>query len=182
MEKEQRIVKEQIKKYALKGEMKNVQTLAKPLVQSNKSIARLYAAKATLNSTIMQIKEQEANLKVFGAMKQSAMLMARMNELINVKQVSHVALAMSKEMMKMGVIQECIEDVFEEIDDDELEEEAQAEIDKVLYEVTNGKFGSIGVVPTSDDVDHKENLDASDQEEDVQMEDLQARLAHIRAA
>lgn len=41
-----------------------------------------------------------------------------------------------------------LEDVLEMDDDEELEEEADAEVDKVLFELTDGKLGQAGSVQT----------------------------------
>ena len=41
---------------------------------------------------------------------------------------------------QMGIIEEMMEDTMESIDDqDDLEEEAQEEVDKILFEITKGK-------------------------------------------
>ena len=41
-----------------------------------------------------------------------------------------------------GLLEEMLEDTFEGMEDqDELEEAAQDEVDKILFEVTSGKFG-----------------------------------------
>lgn len=37
------------------------------------------------------------------------------------------------------MIEELLEDTFEGLEDDDLEEEADKEVDKVLFEITNGK-------------------------------------------
>lgn len=39
-----------------------------------------------------------------------------------------------------------MEDVMDGLDDEELEEEADAEVDKVLFELTDGKLGQAGRV------------------------------------
>ena len=40
----------------------------------------------------------------------------------------------------MGIIEEMMEDTMESIDDqDDLEEEAQEEVDKILFDITKGK-------------------------------------------
>jgi hypothetical protein len=39
-----------------------------------------------------------------------------------------------------------MDDTMEALDDDELEEEADAEVDKVLYDLTDGKLGQAGAV------------------------------------
>jgi charged multivesicular body protein 3 len=45
-----------------------------------------------------------------------------------------------------GIIEEMLDDTMESLDDDELEEEADAEVDKVLFDLTDGKLGQAGAV------------------------------------
>ena len=47
---------------------------------------------------------------------------------------------------KAGIIEEMIEDSFESLEEDDLEEAAQEEVDKILWEVTSGKLFSIAVL------------------------------------
>jgi len=41
-----------------------------------------------------------------------------------------------------------MDDTLEMDEEEELEEEADAEVDKVLFELTNGKLGEVGTVTT----------------------------------
>jgi charged multivesicular body protein 3 len=45
-------------------------------------------------------------------------------------------------------MEEMLEDTLEMDEDEELQEEADAEVDKVLFEITNGKLGEAGSVAT----------------------------------
>ena len=45
-----------------------------------------------------------------------------------------------------GIIEEMLDDTMESLDDDELEEEADAEVDKILFDLTDGKLGQAGAV------------------------------------
>lgn len=45
-------------------------------------------------------------------------------------------------------MEEMLEDTLQMDDDEEIEEEADAEVDKVLFELTNGKLGQAGTVTT----------------------------------
>lgn len=47
-------------------------------------------------------------------------------------------------IFKAGILEEMLDDTLEMEDDEELEEEADAEVDKVLFELTNGKLGEAG--------------------------------------
>ncbi len=50
--------------------------------------------------------------------------------------------------MKAGILEEMMDDTLAVEDDEELEEEADAEVDKVLFDITNGKLGQAGSVQT----------------------------------
>lgn len=43
-------------------------------------------------------------------------------------------------------MEEMLEDTLEMEEDEEIEEEADAEVDKVLFELTDGKLGQVGTV------------------------------------
>jgi len=45
-------------------------------------------------------------------------------------------------------MEEMLEDTLEMDEDEEITEEADAEVDKVLFELTNGKLGQAGMVGT----------------------------------
>ncbi|SRR5258708_5547986 len=52
--------------------------------------------------------------------------------------------------LQAGIMEEMVDDTLEGLDqDEELEEEANEEVDKVLFELTDGKFGKIGEVSTT---------------------------------
>jgi charged multivesicular body protein 3 len=133
-----------IKKAAAKHDQKSLKILCKSMLQSKKTKERMYSTQAQINSTVMQLKEQAATMKVVGTMAHSTQLMKSMSALMNVKQISLVARSMAKEMEKAGMIGEIVEDAFESLDDDDVEELADAEVDKIVAEVTNGQFASLG--------------------------------------
>ena len=47
-----------------------------------------------------------------------------------------------------GIMEEMMDDALDVQEEDEIEEEANAEVDKVLFELTNGKLGEAGSVGT----------------------------------
>ncbi len=42
-----------------------------------------------------------------------------------------------------GLIEEMMDDTFESLEDDDLEEEADQEVEKILWEVTSGKMNTV---------------------------------------
>ena len=86
--------------------------------------------------------------------------------------------------MKAGIIEEMMEDTMESITDaDDMEEEANEEIDKVLYELTAGKLGEApaavkDTLPAPAPVAEPE---AADDESEDDMEEMQNRLQALRS-
>ena len=107
-------------------------------------------------------------VKVTGSLQKSTEIMKLSSALIKLPQISQVMRDMSMEMTKVrlasspqmpplltkalhiqaGIMEEMLDDTLEMEDDEELEEEADAEVDKVLFDVTNGKLGQAGTVHT----------------------------------
>lgn len=101
-----------------------------------------------------------------------------MQRLIRIPEVAQTMQDMSKEMMKAGIIEEMLDETMEglEGDSEELEEAAQSEIDKVLFELTEGKLGEAPLPPQSDEL--KAPAPDEDQEE---LEEMQNRLAALKS-
>jgi charged multivesicular body protein 3 len=103
-----------------------------------------------------------AMVKVTGSLQKSTEIMKLSNALIRLPQISQTMREMSMEMTKVrvlwvrsrilfmtsqaGVMEEMLDDTLDMDEDQELEEEADAEVDKVLFEITNGKLGEAGSV------------------------------------
>jgi len=111
-------------------------------------------------------------VKVTGSLQRSTEIMKLSNQLIKLPQINAVMREMSMEMTKAGIMEEMLDDTLEGLDEDEeLEEEAEAEVDRVLYEITDGKLGVAGAgkeLPTLTD----EQEEINDQE----MARMQAQL------
>lgn len=101
--------------------------------------------------------------------------MKAMQRLVNIPEIQATMRELSKEMMKAGIIEEMLEDTFESMDNqEEMEEEAEMEIDRILFEITEGALGTApsevtdalpeaepsGVMATSDDEKEEEALEA----------------------
>lgn len=90
---------------------------------------------------------------------------------------------MSKEMMKAGIIEEMLDDTMSGLDDsEELEDAAQEEVDKVLFEITSGTLGEAPDVLTDTlpaGPSRVEEKEESEPEEDL--EEMQSRLQALRS-
>jgi charged multivesicular body protein 3 len=78
--------------------------------------------------------------KVTGALQKSTDVMKLVNRLMKLPEINQTMQSLSMEMMKAGIIQEMVNDTLEADDEDEIEEEAQEQVDKILFELTDGEF------------------------------------------
>ncbi|XP_071948530.1 charged multivesicular body protein 3-like isoform X2 [Antedon mediterranea] len=183
IKREEEKVKRSLKDAAKKGHKDVCTVLAKEIVGSKKAVTRLHTSKAQLNSVDMQMKNQLAMVRMSGALEKSAEVMKSMQSLCKIGEIQGVMTEMSKEMMKAGIIEEMIEDTFESLEDqDELEDAAQEEVDKVLFEITAGKLGEApGAV--NDSLPEPEGavggVESEDEAEDL--DEMQARLEALRS-
>ncbi len=86
-----------------------------------------------------------AMLRMTGSIQKSTEVMAAMRNLIKLPEIQSSMMDLSREMAKAGLMEEMMEDTFESLEDDDLEEEADKEVDKILWEVTNGVYSRLCV-------------------------------------
>lgn len=103
-------------------------TLAREIVRSRKAKERLYNTKAQLNSVSLHLQQNLATYKLAGCIQKSAEVMKLMNNLIRLPQLNQVMMTMAREMEKAGLIEEMVDEIFE---DEEEIEEAEEEVQKV---------------------------------------------------
>uniref|UniRef100_A0A8C5XUR6 Charged multivesicular body protein 3 n=1 Tax=Microcebus murinus TaxID=30608 RepID=A0A8C5XUR6_MICMU len=160
---------------------KNIYTflhsMAKERIRSRKAVSKLYASKAHVNSVLMGMKNQLAVLRVAGPLQKST-------EVMKIPEIQATMQELSKEMMKAGIIEEMLEDTFESMDDQEEMEEAEMEIDKILFEITTGALGKAPskVTDALPETEPEGAMAASeDEEEEEALEAMQSRLATLRS-
>ncbi|XP_044755312.1 charged multivesicular body protein 3 [Coccinella septempunctata] len=185
IQREEEKVKRSLKEAAKKNDKDTCLILAKEILRSRKAISKIYTSKAHINSVMLQMKNQLATLRVAGSLAKSTEVMNAMQRLIRVPEVAHTMQEMSKEMMKAGIIEEMLDETFEDMEEDPegMEEAAQSEIDKVLWELTEGKLGEAPAPPISEgasaEVSVPAALDLSDEEKDV--DEMESRLAALKS-
>ncbi|KAJ3368132.1 Charged multivesicular body protein 3 [Allomyces arbusculus] len=167
-------VKRSLQLAAKKGDKTVCKTLAKEIVRTRKVIQRLHTSKAQLNSVSMQLGHQLATLKVAGSLQKSTEIMKVVNRLVKLPEISAQMQEMSREMMKAGIIEEMIDDTITGLDEEDLEDEAEEEVEKVLFEVTDGLLGQGGKVGAE--------LNAPVEEEVKEDPELLSRLNKLRMA
>jgi len=136
--------------------------------------SHLYSAKANLDTIDNAVKNQLANLKITGIMQKSNEVARSMAQLMKVQQFQAISAQFTKELIKMGIMGEMMNEAVDAaMDNNELEEETDEEIERVLNEVLAGKvvqLPSVVVAPAAAAVD-------VDSEED----DMERRLQALRS-
>ena len=171
-------IQREIKKYAKKGERSALTILAKDLVKGRRVRDRLYTAKAQLNSVSMQLQTQMAMSKVAGALEQSTSVMQAMSQIVQLPQVTEACRTMAQEMSRAGIIQEMTDDMFEMMEPDDMEDEVEEEVTKVLQEIMGdvplAPDGELAVTPIEEPAGEMK----SDVGNDVELE-MERRLAAL---
>ncbi|KAJ3162651.1 Charged multivesicular body protein 3 [Geranomyces michiganensis] len=169
-------VKRHLKAAAKRNDATSCRILAKEIVTSRKARDRLATSKAQLNSLTMNMQQQLATMKIAGTVQKSTQIMKLVNNLVKLPEISATMQEMGQEMMKAGIIEEMMEDTLEMGDEDEIEAEADEEVNKVLFELTDGMLGEApaGVGAAFEQEKEKEK------ESKAAEEDFAARLSALR--
>jgi len=147
IQREEEKVKMELKKAAKQGNRDVCLVFAKEIVNSRKAINRLHTTKAHLNSIQMNMSHQLSTLRISNSLEKSTEVMRSMQNLMKVQEVAQVMQEMSREMMRAGIIDEMLEETLEDtLGGEDMEEEANEEVDKVLFEITNGQLGTAPAV------------------------------------
>ncbi|XP_028994583.1 charged multivesicular body protein 3 [Betta splendens] len=184
IQREEDKVKRSIKDAAKKGQKDVCVVLAKEMIQSKRAVAKLYASKAQMNSVLLSMKNQLAVLRVAGALQKSTEVMKAMQNLVKVPEIQATMRELSKEMMKAGIIEEMLEDTFESMEDgEEMEEAAEEEVDKILFDITAGALGKAPskVTDALPEMEPAGAAAASEDESEEDIEAMQSRLAALRS-
>lgn len=156
-------------------------TFAKELIRIRKQSNRLATSKAQLQSVQMQVNEAFSVRKIEGSIKASTGIMKDVNTLVRLPELTGTMKELSQELMKAGIIEEMVGD---SLPDDELlegeDEEADAEVDKVLAEILQGKLGAAKVDPKhveEEPVAEEEDLE----EQEATLEQMRGRLEALKS-
>ena len=74
------------------------------------------------------MKTQLATIRITGAVEKSTAVMASMSRLIKIPELQKTMTQMSKEMTKMGIIDEMMDDAMSSLDPEDIEEAADTEV------------------------------------------------------
>lgn len=118
-----------------------LKTFARELVRIRKQNARLTTSRAQLQSVQMQVNEAFSVRKIQGSLKRSTGIMKDVNTLVKLPELSGTMHQLSTELVRAGIIEEMVDDAITDPNMlEEEEEEADAEVDKILQEILQGKL------------------------------------------
>ena len=149
-------------------------TFAREMVRIRKQSSRLATSKAQLQSVQMQVNEAFSVRKIEGSIRASTGIMKDVNTLIRLPELTGTMRELGQELMKAGIIEEMVGDALpdEALVEGE-DEEAEAEVDKVLGDI----------LKTPEVPGAKIDADAAVQEPaetEADLEDQEATLAQMR--
>lgn len=169
--------KSQIRSLAKKGDVSSCKFLAKEMLRARKSRNRLETSKATMSSLSMQLGEQLATIKITGALQKSTLIMKEVNTLVKLPELTATMGRLQLEMTKAGIMEEMFSETLDLEVLDDVEEEADEEVNKILSEVTGEQFQHVGQVPTNA---VKQVSIEEDEEEEANLEAMRSRLAALK--
>lgn len=121
-----------------------LKTFGQELFRIRKQSARLTTSRAQLQSVQMQVNEAFSVRKIQGSLKKSTGIMKDVNTLVKLPELSGTMHQLSAELVRAGIIEEMVDDAITDPNMlEEEEEEADAEVDKILQEVLQGKLSQV---------------------------------------
>lgn len=134
----------EIKTCLKRQDVQSARVLAKEIAKARRTMESLYETKANYNSISMRLGESVGRLAQAGSVKTSAEILKSMNAIANVGQATKDVVAMSKEMFKLGVIEDVLEDAFAGMASmDDEEEETERAVDVILKEFAGEVAGAM---------------------------------------
>lgn len=82
-------------------------------------------------------------------MSNSAEVMAAMNKLVGVREISETMANMAREMERSGLIESVIGDALDSMDADGIDSAADLEVERIVQEITGETFKSASAAPTA---------------------------------
>ncbi|KAI4197988.1 MAG: hypothetical protein LQ350_005574 [Teloschistes chrysophthalmus] len=158
---------------------KETRTFAREMIRIRKQSSRLATSKAQLQSVQMQVNEAFSVRKIEGSIKASTGIMKDVNSLVRLPELTGTMRELSQELVKAGIIEEMVGD---SLPDESLvegeDEEAEAEVDKVLGEILQGKLGKAEKPQVEEEPPAAEE-DLEEQE--ATLEEMRGRLEALKS-
>lgn len=159
-------------------------TFARELVRIRKQSTRLTTSRAQLQSVQMQVNEAFSVRKIQGSLKKSTGIMKDVNTLVKLPELSGTMHQLSTELVRAGIIEEMVDDAITDpsmLEDEE--DEADAEVDRVLQEILHGKLSQVQGVKPEQPLEQEEEPAAEETFEDQEatLEQMRGRLEALKS-
>ncbi|EDR21527.1 charged multivesicular body protein 2A, putative [Entamoeba dispar SAW760] len=136
LEREEVRLTNEIRKMARLGRTNTVKVMAADLVKTKKQIDKLQVVIAQLNSTKMKLTEMSSMVAVTEAMNGVTNAMRKVNEATKLPAMQKVMNDFEKQNAELGIKNTMVSDMVNEgYEGDDIEEETELEVDKVLTEI-----------------------------------------------
>jgi len=166
---EQKVLRE-IKDLARKGDTKSAKIMAKNVVAIRATKSRLIGVKGHTRAMESKMVQMKCNAALTGVVAKQLKVMQQVNAAMSPQEVARQAALLQRESAKQELIDECMNDMFEGMDEDDMELEADMEVNKVLDELAIDVGGQLPSVPG-------QALPAARQSNDAEMDRLLAQLS-----
>ncbi|KAM3163558.1 Vacuolar protein-sorting-associated protein 24 [Lachancea thermotolerans] len=173
-----------IKRSAKQNDTRSVRIYARELYQINKQYKRMYTSKAQLQSVGMKIDEAFRMQSLQENMALSAGLMREVNSLVRLPYLQSSMMELEKELVKSGLVSEMIDDTMEmATEDEDMEEEAEQEVKKIVDQYTSSKLDELDDIPADELPGKEEEIvpdDKIDDEADNMLNEMRERLKALQ--
>lgn len=140
LDREEKKIVLDIKAAAKRGEKKNMEQLAKQIIQLRKTRERLQTAQSRLGGMQAQATNMAATAAMGETIKNTTGIMGKMNEQMDPKEMQQIMKQFAQENAKAEAKDELVADMFDMMDPDDMEEEMDAEVGKVMDELAVDAF------------------------------------------
>lgn len=155
-------------------------TFARELVRIRRQNTRLNTSRAQLQSVQMQVNEAFSTRKIQGSLKKSTGIMKDVNTMVRLPELSATMRQLSVELVRAGIIEEIVDDAIPNDEILEDEEEADAEVDKVLQEVLHGKLSQVESVKPEKPLE-EEPAEEELEDQEATLEQMRGRLEALKS-
>lgn len=177
LEKQEKSLVSDIKKSAKNGQVSAAKIQAKDLIRTKKYIEKFNAMTTQLQAISLRIQTVRSNESMTLSMKEATHLLAGMNRLMNLPQLSRIAMEFEKQNDIMDQRQEVMDDAIDDAmgEDENDEEEVDEIVNKVLDEIGVDLNQQIDTSAPGEIVKEKVPVAVAAEEDD-----LQARLDSLK--
>ncbi|CAL5062776.1 unnamed protein product [Urochloa decumbens] len=184
---EEKKVEKAIREAAKRNDMASAKILAKELVRSRRAVNRLYENKAQISSVSMRLGEIIGTKRTTDCLSKSVEVMKIVNNLMKAPELALTMQQFGKEMLKVEVMEEMVnETVGSALDSEDIEDEIEEEVDKVLAalgaetasrlpDTQRIKQDSLSRIPGQ-----QQTIDAGINGDQEDIEEKRTRLANVR--